>query len=36
MAEKTAKIIKIDGNFFILDKEMEPIKITTAFRKNVF
>lgn len=36
MAEKTAKIIKIKGNFFILDKEKEPIKITNAFRKNGF
>ena len=36
MAEKTAKIIKIEEDFFILDKEKEPIKITNAFRKNGF
>ena len=36
MAEKIAKIIKINEDDFVLDKEKNPIKITNAFRKNGF
>ena len=36
MAEKTAKIIKIEEEYFTLDKEKKPIKITNAFRKKDF
>ena len=36
MAEKIAKIIKIEEEYFTLDKEKKPIKITNAFRKKDF
>ena len=34
--EKIAKILEITDEYFTLDKEKEPMKITNAFRKGNF